>query len=425
MSSLQISGARVIDPGSGLDTVAFVGVRNGRIDYLDAQQPTQDYDQKIDVSGRWLLPGLVDLSAQLREPGNSHKATIRSELFAARAAGITSLCVGPQTRPVLDNASVLDWINQRVQAIGGCDVYALAALTEGLRGEALAELATLRDAGCVGATQLRHPMHNLQLVRRSLEYAHNFGVTVHVHPHDAGLANSGCVHEGPVATRLGLAGIPAAAETVAIAQWLELIEQTGARVHFCRLSCARSVRLVARAKSEGLPISADVAMHQLFLSEQNLGDFDPMMHVMPPLRSVEDRDALRAGVADGTIDAICSDHQPHEADAKTNPLPMTEAGISAMESLLPLGLQLVSDGVLSALQLSQRLCQAPAQILGVEAGTLQPGHTADLIVLDPTSQTTLDAQQMRSQGRNTPFLGHTMKGQVTHCLHRGHLVFEG
>jgi dihydroorotase len=327
---------------------------------------------------------------------------------------------------VIDTPSVVDRIQTRVARAGaGLDVRVLGALTQNLAGEALPDMAALAAAGAVGVSNAFAPLANLLIARRALEYAQGVGLTVHVTPQDAALAGGGCAHEGAVATRLGLPGIPAAAETVAIAQWLALVEETGARVHFGRLSTARGAQMIAQAQDAGLPVTADVAMHQLFLTDEALAGFDPACHVVPPLRTARDRDALRAAVRKGTIGAICSDHQPHEADAKINPLPLTEPGISALETLLPLGLRLVREKLLSPLAMVARLALGPARILGLPAGRLAAGAPAHMTLVDPRARWTLRAAELRSAGHHTPFDGAAFGGRAVLTIHAGRAVFGG
>ncbi len=411
-ASVLIKNARLLDPATGFDGIATIGLRNGRIDYRGARPPKAEYEETIDGKNLWLMPGLVDLCARLREPGHAHKATMKSESTAALAAGITALCLPPDTRPVIDHAAVVNRVNRIAKAAGGAYVYMLGALTQGLNGEALAEMSALKQAGCVGVSNALMPVKSTLIARRALEYAASLKLTVHVVPLDAALANGGCAHEGPVATKLGLPSIPVAAEAAAMRQWISLVEDTGARVHFGRLSSARGVALLESAVARKLPVSADVAAHQLFLSEDDVDGFNAMAHVIPPLRSAADRDALREAVAAGLIDSICSDHQPHEADAKINPFPLTEPGVSALETLLPLALRLVHEGLLSPLQAARRLSQSPAAILGVRGGELAVGAPADLALIDPEAAWTLRAKEFRSAGRNTPFAGHRFRGRA-------------
>jgi len=409
MSATLIRNVRRLDPLAGTDSVGDLAFRNGVI--VDPAQGA--FDEVIDGSGHWVLPGIVDLCARTRDPGATQKGTMRSESNAAFASGITALCLPPDTRPVIDNTAVVIRVNRIAKAAGGAYVYMLGALTKGLEGEALAEISALKSAGCVGVTNGLTPVANALVARRALEYAASLGMTVHVVPLDAALANHGCAHEGAVATRLGLASIPVAAEAVAMRQWISLVEDTGARVHFGRLSSARGVELLAAAKARGLPITADVAAHQLFLTDAALEGFNALAYVIPPLRSADDRTALREAVGSGLIGAICSDHQPHELDAKTNPLPLTEPGISAVETLLPLGLRLVHDGLLSPLALAERLVHGPVQVLGLPGRGLAIGAAADLCLVDPAREWRLDAAGMKSVGRNTPFIGEAFRGRAT------------
>ena len=422
-SSLLIADARLLDPASGLDMAGFLGIRDGRITYAGRNRPKDKYAETLDARGLWLMPGIVDLAARFREPGQTTKATIASETLAAQAAGITGVVLPPDTSPVVDSPSVVDRIRGKAQAAGGLDIHVLGALTKNLDGEALSEMSALKQAGCVGVSNAAFGLRDSLMGRRALEYAQGLGLTVHVFPQNPALANGGCAHEGPVGTRLGLPPIPAAAEVSAIRFWITLVEDTGARVHFGRLSTARGAALVETAQKRGLPVTADVAAHQLFLTDVDVEGFNAMCHVIPPLRSAEDRDALRAAVKSGVIGAICSDHQPHEADAKTNPFPLTEPGISALETLLPLTLRLVHDKLISPLQAADRLSTTPAIIAGVASGTLMLGANADLALVDPATRWTLHAEKLLSAGRNTPFDGNAFTGQVLRTIHRGRSVY--
>jgi dihydroorotase len=421
--SLLIAGARLLDAASGLDDTGFVAIDGGRITHAGRRAPKGRFAATLEAGGLWLMPGVVDLCARLREPGATHKATIRSEVPAAQAGGITTLVMPPDTRPVIDTPSVVDRIQARVARVGGLDLRVLGALTQGLAGEALPDMAALAGCGVAGVSNALAPLANLLIARRALEYAHGVGLTVHVVPQEPSLAGRGCAHEGAVATRLGLPAIPAAAETVVIAQWLALVEETGARVHFGRLSSARGAQMVADAQAAGLPVTADVAAHQLFLTDADVAGYDPACHVVPPLRAAADRDALRAAVASGAIGALCSDHQPHEADAKTNPFPLTEPGISSLETLLPLALRLVHEKVLAPAQAAARLAAGPARVLGLEAGALRPGAPAHLVLVDPDARWTLRAAELRSAGHCSPFDGQAFRGRVVRTLHAGHTVF--
>ena len=423
ITSLLIANARLLDPASSLDASGFLGIRDGKIAHVGKARPQEKYAATLDAKGLWLMPGIIDLAARFREPGQTTKATIASETAAAQAAGITGVVLPPDTSPVIDSPSVVDRIRGKAVAAGGLDIHVLGALTKGLAGEALAEMSALKQAGCVGVSNAAFGLRDSLMGRRALEYAQGLGLTVHVFPQNPALANGGCAHEGPVGTRLGLPPIPSAAEVSAIRFWITLVEDTGARVHFGRLSTARGAALVETAQQRGLPVTADVAAHQLFLTDVDVEGFNAMCHVIPPLRSAEDRDALRAAVQRGVIGAICSDHQPHEADAKTNPFPLTEPGISALETLLPLALRLVQEKLLTPLQMAQRLSTTPAAISGLDAGTLRLGNSADLVLIDPAARWTLKSSAMVSAGRNTPFEGAVFTGRVRQTIHRGRTVF--
>ncbi|HKK13964.1 MAG TPA: dihydroorotase [Gammaproteobacteria bacterium] len=421
---LRITGGRVIDPANGLDAIQDLYTADGRVVALGRAPEGFSADREIDAAGRVVCPGLVDLCARLREPGEEHKATVASETRAAAAGGITTLCCPPDTRPVIDTPAVLELLRQRADATGAARVVAVGALTRGLGGERLSEMAALKDAGCVGVSNGRHALGNTLIQRRAFEYAATFGLTVFVHAEDHWLANSGCAHEGAIATRLGLPGIPEAAETAAVARDLALVAQTGVRVHFCRLTTAPAVRMVARAQFDGLPVTADAAVPYIHLTEMDIADFNSLCHVNPPLRTQRDQAGLREGIARGTLSAVCSDHQPHEPDAKLAPFPATEPGISGLDTLLPLTLRLVQDRVLDLPEAIARLTWGPARILGLPCGTLSPGAAADVCVFDPDEHWQPAPADLHSAGHNTPFLGWPLTGRVTHTLLAGNLVFQ-
>jgi dihydroorotase len=330
----------------------------------------------------------------------------------------------PDTDPVIDTPAVANLIQQRAQSAGQARVLTLGAMTQGLEGIQLSEMGALKAAGCIGISNARRPVANTLVMRRAMEYAATHDLTVFLHAEDPWLSNNGCVHEGQVASRLGLPGIPEAAETVAVARDLALIQQTGVRAHFCRLSTAQAVRMVARAQYDGLPVSADVSAHHLHLTEIDISDFDSQCHVLPPLRTQRDRDALREGLVKGTLQAVCSDHQPHEADAKLAPFAATAPGISALESLLPLSLRLVEDKLLNLAEAVARLTYQPARLLRIDAGTLKIGAIADLCLFDPNEQWELSPEAMRSRGLNTPFAGWQFMGRAVMTIFMGKIVFE-
>lgn len=426
-AAFVIRGGRVIDPANNLDSSTDLYIQRGKIVGIGSAPEDFTADHEIDAQGQIVCPGLVDLSARLREPGDEHKATIESESRAAAAGGITTLCCPPDTNPVIDTPAVVELIRHRAEEAGYARVVTLGALTKELRGERLTEAAALKQAGCCGLTNALLPLNNTQVQRRAFEYAATFDITVFIHAEDYWLANGGCVHEGAIATRMGLPAIPAAAETAAVARDLALIEQTGVRAHFCRLTTARAVQMVARAQYDGLPVSADVAAPYLYLTDMDIVGFNAQCNVRPPLRTQHDREALRAGLARGTLSALCSDHQPHEADAKLAPFISTAPGISGVDTLLSLGLRLIDENLLSLPEVIDRLTLGPARILGLDqqgTGSLSIGKPADVIVFDPNRTWRVDTKTLTSAGHNTPFMGWELKGRVTHSLLGGKLVFQ-
>lgn len=420
---IVIQGGRVIDPTHRTDRVADLFIADDKIASLGQAPAGFIPEQVIDARRQVVCPGLIDLCARLREPGQEYKATIASETAAAAGGGITTLVCPPDTDPPIDEPAVIEWIRRRAKAAGQARVLALGALTHRLRGERLAEMAALKESGCVGVSDGGRPIVNTRVLRRALEYAATFNLTVFLTPVDPELGH-GLAHEGQVATRMGLPGVPAAAETGMIARDLELVRDLGVRVHFGRLSSARSVELIARARAEGLPVSADVAVHSLHLTDMDLVGFDSRCHVRPPLRGLRDKDALRAGLASGALSAICSDHQPHEPDAKQAPFGDTEPGISGLDTLLSLSLHLAQAGVLPLMTVIERLTCGPAQILGLDRGHLGVGATADVCVFDAEMEGLLESAHLRSRGQNSPFIGWVLPGQVTHTLLEGRVVYQ-
>ncbi len=416
---IRIHSGRVIDPAVNEDAVRDVFIDQGLV--VDPRQARENFavEHEIDAKGKVVCPGLVDLQARLREPGEEHKATMQSELAAAIAGGITSVCVPPDTNPVIDTPAMVHMVRQRGRRIEKARVYPLGALTASLAGERLTDMAALRDAGCTALSNGDHSIDNTLVMRRAMQYASTFDLTVFLTALDPWLKGNGCVHEGEVSTRLGLPVVPEAAEVVALARELALIETTGARAHITQLSCARSVEKIREAKARGLNVTAAVSTHHLHLSEQDIGEFDTRCHVMPPLRSIADRDALREGLASGVIDAICSDHQPHGLDAKLAPFSESAPGIAGLETLLSLTLKLVRDKVISLPDALGRITSQPARILGIDVGQLTPKTPADICIFDPNAQWRVDASGLKSQGSNTPFDGYSLPGTVETVLVAG------
>jgi len=421
---ISIRNGRLLDPANGVDAESDLHIAGGRVAAVGSAPAGFRPDRTLDARGLIVCPGLVDLCARLREPGQEHKATIRSETTAAAAAGITTLCCPPDTLPVIDTPAVAQLVAQTAERHGKARVLPAGALTKNLEGEQISEMAALKHAGCPVMSHADRPIKNTLIERRAMEYAATYGLTVFLRPEDQHLKDQGCVHEGRVATRLGLPGIPEAAETVALARDLALAEQTGASVHFRSLSSGRATEMLVEAIERGTRASADVSAHQLFLTEDDIGAFDSNCHVAPPLRTAEDRDALRAALARGDLAAICSDHQPHEEDAKLAPFPATAPGISALETLLPLVLRLVAEGVIDLATAIERVTVGPARILDLPYGRLDPGRVADVCIFDPDLRWVPSASTLVSQGRNTPFLGRPLAGRVCWTLLAGRVVFE-
>ena len=424
MTKLSLLNGRLLDAGDGTSSTSDVFIAEGRVVAL--RQPPDGFvaDQVFNVKGAVVSPGFIDLSVHLREPGFEHKATIASESNAAVKGGVTTLCCSPETAPPCDTPAVIELIREKAELAARSKVIPIGALTQGLQGESLSEMYALKGAGCQVVSNGMRAVANPLIWRRALEYAATYDLLVVVRPMDPWLAGSGTVHEGSVATRLGLPGIPPSAETVAVAQILALVEEIGTRVHFSCLSTCRAAAMIGAARRNGLPVSSDVAAHSLHLTEEAIEGFDPIAHVLPPFRTFADRDGLRQAVADGMIQAICSDHQPHEEDAKADVFAATEPGISGLETLLSLTLDLVDKGRLSLVRALTCLTSGPASVLGIETGRIVVGGVADLCVFDPRANWQVGEQTWISRGRNTPFWGETMRGKVLLTLVNGKVVYR-
>lgn len=421
---LEILNGHLVDPKNEIDQLTNVFIADGKVAAIGEHPDGWQADQTIEATNKLVLPGLVELSASLREPGQEHKATIQSETQAAVAAGITSLACLPSTDPVVDTPAQVELIEQLANSSGFCRVYVIGALTAGLKGESLSEMAALKAAGCIGVSNVLQPVKNSLVLRRAMEYASSQDLTIFTYPVDHDLANNGCVHEGLTSSRLGLPAIPSAAETAAVAFQLALIEELNVRAHFCRLSTQRAVNMIARARYNNLPITADTSVLHLFLTDQDIQGFDGLYHNLPPFRTHEDREGLRKGLQAGSLSAICADHQPHEIEAKLAPFQSTEPGSSTLETLLPLVLELVHEELLSLNEAIRLVTQRPAEILGIPAGSLSAGEPADVCIVDADFSWTLSNETMRSRGKNTPLLGNQLKGCVTHTILGGKLVYE-
>jgi dihydroorotase len=421
---IHIKGGRLIDPASGTDAVRDVYIVAGKIASIGNAPDGFKANRVIEAAGCIVCPGLVDLAARLREPGYEYMATLESEMAAAIAGGVTSLACPPDTDPPLDEPGLVEMLKFRARSLNQAHVYPVGALTVALKGARLTEMAELTDAGCVAFSQAEAPLTDNQVLMRALQYASTFGFPVWLRPQDATLARGGVAHDGQVATRLGLPSIPVCAETVALSTVLLLARQTGARVHFARLSSAEGLAMVRDAKAQGLPVTCDVSAHHVHLSEMDIGYFDSNCYLVPPLRGLRDRDALRAGLADGTVDAICSDHTPVDDDAKEVPFGEAEAGATGLELLLPLTLKWAEETKTPLLKALARITAEPARVLGITAGRLAVGAAADLCVFDPARHWKVGPESLKSQGKNTPFTGYELAGRVSHTLVDGQIVYE-
>jgi len=431
---ILIQHGRLIDPASGRDEQGDVAIAAGRIVGLGKVSPDFAPDRTIDATGLVVAPGLVDLAARLREPGHEHEGMLESELAAAAAGGVTSLVCLPDTDPTLDEPGLVEMLKFRARKLSRCRLFPLGALTRGLQGEQLTEMAELTEAGCIGFSQADAPITDTQVLQRALQYASTFGYAVWLRPNDPWLGK-GVAASGAIATRLGLSGVPVAAETVALATIFDLVRATGARVHLCRLSSAAGVQLLRAVKAEGLPVTADVSINSLHLTDVDIGYFNPAMRLLPPLRQQRDRDALRAALADGTLDALVSDHTPVAADAKILPFGEAEPGGTGLELLLSLALKWGLDAGLPLTQTLARVTSDPVRVLGAalgslaaSAGRLVDGGVADLCLFDPAAEWTVTPEALVSQGKHTPYAfassGMALPGRVRLTVVAGQVAHE-
>jgi dihydroorotase len=430
LKNILIQGGRVIDPASGFDEIVDVALANGTV--LAIKNIAADFqpDQIIDATGCIVMPGLVDLAVRLREPGHEHEGMLESEMAAAMAGGVTSLVCWPDTDPVLDEPGLVEMLRFRAEKLNQARVYPLGALTRNLAGESLSEMQELTEAGCVAFSQAEVPLPNTQVMQRAFQYASTFGYAVWLRPQDLFLGQ-GVAASGALATRLGLSGVPVAAETIALHTIFELMRATGARVHVCRLSSAAGVDLVRQAKLDGLNVSCDISINSLHLTDADIGYFDSRARLNPPLRQQRDRDALRAGLLDGTIDALVSDHTPVDEDAKTLPFAESEPGATGVELLLSLAFKWSQDSGVSLARALAVVTQGPAAVLGASLGKRQAstgrllaGGAADLCVFDPAAAWTVQSDALRSQGKYTPFSGYELPGRVRCTIMAGRIAFE-
>ena len=427
---ILIQHGRVIDPASGVDQVCDVAIAGGSIVAIGRAAADFAPQKVVDAKGCMVLPGLVDLAVRLREPGHEHARMLESELAAAVAGGVTSLVCPPDTEPVLDEPGLVEMLRFRAEKLHLARVYPQGALTRALAGDVLTEMVELTQAGCVAFGQADVPLASTLVLLRALQYAGTFGYPVWLRPQDRDLGG-GVVASGPLATRMGLSGIPVAAETIALHTLVELVRATGARVHICRLSSAAGLAIVRLAKAEGLPISCDVSVNSLHLMDTDIGYFDSRARLNPPLRQQRDRDALRAGLADGSIDALVSDHCPVAEDGKALPFAESEPGATGVELLLALALKWASQDGVALSRAVEVVTIAAARVLGATpggvhtgAGRLLLGAAADLCVVEPEAPWIVSPQNLRSQGKHTPFSGHEMAARVRCTLVGGRIAYQ-
>jgi dihydroorotase len=421
---IQIKNGHVIDPKNNIDSQLDVFIAAGKIVALGKAPEGFIASQTIDASNLIVCPGLVDLSARLREPGDEYKATLISELQAAVAGGVTSLACPPDTDPVLDEPGLVEMLKHRAKQLNLAHVYPLGALTRQLQGKVLSEMGELREAGCVGFSQANIAITDTQVLWRAMEYAATFGFTLFLHAEEPFLAKDGVAHDGEVASRLGLKGIPSAAEALALASILRIAKETGARIHISRLSTAEGVDMIREAKKHGVNITCDVSANHLHLTEHDIGFFDANCHLKPPLRTQRDKDALSAGLKDGTIDAICSDHTPVDDDAKLAPFAEAEVGATGLELLLALTLKWANQEKTSLARAIALISQSSAKILGIAAGDLSVNANADICIFDANEYWKIVPSALKSQGKNTPFNGLEIAGKVKTTLVNGQVVYQ-
>lgn len=423
MNTIQITNGRVIDPASRLDRITDLFVADGRIVAIGEAPPDFVPSQIIDCRGQIVMPGLVDMAARLREPGFEYMATLESELAAAAAGGVTSLACPPDTDPALDEPGLVTMLKHKGWRVNRARIYPIGALTRGLEGQQITEMVELHDSGCIAFSQAAAPITDTQVLLRALQYAATFDYPVWLRAQDQWLARDGVAHDGEMASRLGLVPIPVCAETIALNTIIALAQETGARVHVCRLSSAVAIDMVRQAKAKGLAISCDVGIHHVHLIDNDIGYFDSLYNLTPPLRTQRDRDAIHAGLLDGTIDAICSDHTPIDDDQKLLPFAEAEPGATGLELLLPLTWKWMQEQQLPPATALSKITAAPAGLMGLPLGRIALGCAADICVFDPEAEWTVSAATLKSQGRNTPYFGQRLIGRVTHTLVAGRVVF--
>jgi dihydroorotase len=425
MPDILLRGGRVLDPMREFDAQADVLLSDGKIARIERGLAPAGRDTKVvEVKDCWVVPGLIDLHVHLREPGQEYKENIESGTAAAAAGGFSAVCCMPNTNPLNDTRAVTDLIVQRAREKGVVRVYPIGCITQGQKGETLADMGELQEAGCVAVSDDGHGVMNSEVMRRALEYARSFRMPIVQHCEDSALSAGGAMHEGLASTRFGIRAQPAAAESAMLARDLELVALTGGRYHMAHISCAESVRLIRDAKQRGLPVTCEVTPHNLMLTDETCAGYDTFFRMNPPLRSASDQAALRQALADGTIDAIATDHAPHSPVEKEVEFEQAANGVIGLETALTLAVELVDAGVLTPAKLVMRMSAGPAKVLGLPGGSLAPGGPADVTVIDPAAAWTCDATRFRSKARNTPFGGRAMRGRAALTVVGGRIVFS-
>ncbi|HUR94720.1 MAG TPA: dihydroorotase [Gemmatimonadales bacterium] len=422
---ILIRGGRVIDPSRNTDEMADLLLQGGKVEGMGQNLAQPDGAEIVEAAGMVVAPGLIDLHVHLREPGQEDLETVATGAMAAAAGGFSAVCAMPNTDPVTDNQAAVGFIVSQAQRAGKARVYPIGAISLGQKGQQLAEFGELVGAGAVAVSDDGKPVVSSHLMRTALEYARTFGIPVADHCEEPTLAAGGAMHEGLVSTRLGLKGVPAAAEEIMVARDILLAELTGGHVHLCHMSTRGSVELIRRAKERGIRVTAEACPHHFTLTHEAVEGYNTNAKMNPPLREPEDREAIRQALRDGTIDVICTDHAPHHYDAKEREFDDAPNGIIGLETALGLALtELVHGGLLDLPTLVARMSVAPARIFNLPGGSLARGSAADVVVIDPSTEWTVVPEQFLSKSRNTPFGGRRLRGRANLTIVRGQVVFR-
>ena len=422
--NLLIKGGRVIDPSQGIDGAVDILIEGGVVKELGKGLKAPAGIETIDAKGLLVTPGLIDMHVHLRDPGHEYKEDIVTGTRAAVAGGFTSVCCMPNTSPVADNKAVVGYIINKARAEGLANVFPVGAITQGLNGERLAEMGELKEAGCVAVSDDGRPVANAELMRRALEYARGMGILVISHAEEPALVGDGTMNEGFTSTELGLKGIPRVAEDIATARDVMLAEYTNSPIHIAHVSTRGSVRIIREAKARGVMVTCETAPHYFTLTDDAVRGYETNARMNPPLREAEDLAAIKEGLKDGVIDAIATDHAPHHIDEKDVEFDAAANGIIGLETSLPLSLRLVDEKVLDLKGLVEKMSCNPARILGIPCGSLRAGATADITIIDPSIEWSVEKEKLASRSKNSPFLGERMKGAAVYTILAGKIVYK-